>query len=131
MTHVMTDFLKTTPHRPWVKVVSFVLLLSFASLALVPAALGETTRQEGTPAGAGLQAASWLVTLPYGALKVGFALVGGVVGGMTYALSGGNLKAAQSVWTTSMYGTYIITPEHLKGEKPVHFIGQSEEQAKA
>lgn len=131
MTHVMTDFLKTKPHRPWVQVVSFVLLLSFASLALVPAALGETTRQEGTPAGAGLQAASWLVTLPYGALKVGFALVGGVVGGMTYALTGGDLKAAQSVWTTTMYGTYIITPEHLKGEKPVHFIGESEEQAKA
>ena len=131
MTHFMTDFLKTKPHRPWVQVVSVVLLLSFASLALVPAALGETTRQEGTPARAGLQAASWLVTLPYGALKVGFALVGGVIGGMTYAVTGGDLKAAQSVWTTAMYGTYIITPEHLKGEKPVHFLGESDEQAKA
>ena len=128
MTHFMADFLKTTPHRPWVQVVSFVLLLSFASLALVPAVLGETTRQDGTPAGAGLQAASWLVTIPYGAVKVGVALVGAVFGGMTYALTGGDLEAAQSVWTTTMYGTYVITPEHLKGQQPVHFIGELEEE---
>ena len=119
-------------HRLWLKVVSIMLFMSFLSLVSVPAGFGATTgQQEGTPAGAGIQAASWLVTIPYGAVKVGVALVGAVFGGMTYALSGGNLEAAQSVWTTTMYGTYIITPEHLKGEKPVHFLGTPQAEAKA
>jgi hypothetical protein len=81
------------------------------------------TETGGSPSGAGLQAAAWLATLPYGAAKVGFALVGGVIGGFTYVLSGGNMDAAKSVWTTTMYGTYVLTPEHLKGEKPIRFLG--------
>lgn len=83
---------------------------------------GETA-STGTPSGAALQAASWFVTIPYGAVKVGFALLGGVVGGLTYALSAGDTEAAKAVWTTTMYGTYLITPEHLKGERAVRFLG--------
>jgi len=121
MTLQMTNLVGT--HRLWFKVVSIVLVTSFLSLVSVPAGLGATTaQQDKSPSGAGIQAASWLVTIPYGAVKVGVALVGAVFGGFTYALSGGDLKSAQSVWTTTMYGTYIITPEHLKGEKPVHFL---------
>lgn len=37
--------------------------------------------------------------------------------GFTYLLSGGNLEAAQSVWTSTMYGTYVLTPEHLKWQE--------------
>jgi len=70
-----------------------------------------------------LQAASWVATIPYGALKLGFAIVGGTVGGLTYVCSGGNLDAAKSVWTTTMYGTYVLTPEHLKGQRPIRFLG--------
>jgi hypothetical protein len=81
------------------------------------------TETGGSPSGAGLQAAAWLATLPYGAAKVGFALVGGIIGGFTYVLSGGNMDAAKSVWATTMYGTYVLTPEHLKGEKPIRFLG--------
>ena len=81
---------------------------------------GEVT---GTPSGAALQAASWLATVPYGAVKVGFAIAGGVVGGLAYAFSGGNLESAKSVWRTAMYGTYVLTPDHLKGQKPIRFLG--------
>ena len=42
---------------------------------------------------------------------------------LTYAFSGGNEQAAKSVWTTSLYGTYIITPDHLQGNRPIRFLG--------
>jgi hypothetical protein len=111
------------------QILAVVLMVTLSGPAWMPEASAEGARPEGetastgTPGGAALQAASWLVTIPYGALKVGFALLGGVVGGMTYALSGGDTEAAQSVWKTTMYGTYIITPGHLKGERPIRFLG--------
>jgi hypothetical protein len=111
-----------------VQVVAVILIVALLSPAWTPGAWaagqpeGETA-STGTPSGAALQAASWLVTIPYGALKVGFALLGGVVGGMTYALSAGDTEAAKSVWKSTMYGTYIITPSHLKGERPIRFLG--------
>ncbi len=114
----------------WTRVTAVVLALALSGLILAPAGwaqpVGQANREEashGTPSGAGLQAASWLLTVPYGAVKVGFALLGGIVGGFTYLLSGGNTEAAKSVWTTTMYGTYVITPEHLNGEKPIRFLG--------
>ncbi len=136
MTHVSTNLKRTMPQRRSgsVGVISLVLLLSFLSLTLVPSGWGQTTSGEnaqGTPAGAGLQAASWLLTIPYGALKVGFALVGATIGGMAYGLSGGDLKPAEAVWTTTMYGTYIITPEHLRGEKAVRFMWLPQDSARA
>jgi hypothetical protein len=45
---------------------------------------------------------------------------------LAYAFSGGNETAAKSIWTTSMYGTYIITPDHLRGDKPIRFLGVAE-----
>lgn len=114
----------------WTRAVALGLMLAFSGALGAPAGWAQTASRadreeaaQGTPSGAGLQAASWLVTVPYGAVKVGFALLGGVVGGLTYALSGGNTEAAESVWTTTMYGTYVLTPEHLKGEKPIRFMG--------
>jgi hypothetical protein len=70
-----------------------------------------------------MQAAAGLLTIPYVACKAAFAIAGGIVGGLTYAFTGGNEQAAKSVWTTSMYGTYILTPDHLQGNRPIRFLG--------
>ena len=112
------------------KMAASLLVVMFTGLTLTSTALAQTGDQRGgegestgTPSGAALQAASWLATVPYGATKVGFALVGGVVGSLTYVFSGGNNEAAKSVWTTTIYGTYVLTPEHLKGQKPIRFLG--------
>ena len=114
----------------WSKVLALTLVLTFSGLMSASVGLADPYNDpppaQGSPAGAGLQAASWLATVPYGAAKVGFALVGGVVGGLTYVLTGGNEKAAKSVWKTSMYGTYVLTPEHLRGEKPIRFLGSED-----
>lgn len=82
-----------------------------------------TDTSQGTASGAGMQAASAVATILYFPFKAAFAIGGGIVGGLTYAFTGGNETAAKSVWQTSMYGTYVITPEHLSGDKPVRFLG--------
>lgn len=93
--------------------------------APAPAPASENT-EGGNASSAGMGAAAGLSTLLYLPLKAAFAIGGGVVGGLAYAFSGGNENAAKSIWTTSMYGTYIITPEHLRGDKPIRFLGVPE-----
>jgi hypothetical protein len=78
---------------------------------------------------AGLQAVSWLATIPYGAVKVAYALGGSIVGGLTWAMSGGDTAAAKAVWIPSMTGDYIVQPQNLTGEKPLHFMGGSSEKS--
>lgn len=77
---------------------------------------------------AGLQAASWVLTLPYGAAKIGYAIGGGVVGGLAWAMTGGNMEVAKSVWIPSMTGDYLVQPKHLTGEKPLRFLGVPSEE---
>jgi hypothetical protein len=75
--------------------------------------------------GAGLQAASWLATVPYGAAKVVYAISGGVVGSLAWMMSGGNTDVAKAIWSPSMTGHYIVQPQNLTGDKALHFVGGS------
>ncbi len=84
---------------------------------------GEEDSSETNEAALGL--GSGLLTFLYLPAKVVYATLGGIVGGFTYGLTGGNLETAKSVWEPSMYGTYVITPDHLKGNEPVRFYGPS------
>jgi len=113
---------------------ALVLVLAVAHLAVIQVAwaqeaaaksssLSTEDPSQNSVSGAGLQAASWLATVIYGPFKIAFAIVGGVTGGLTYLFSGGDTDAAMSVWGTSVYGTYVITPDHLKGDKAVRFFG--------
>lgn len=86
-----------------------------------------TDTQQGTAEGAGMGAASAAATILYFPFKAAFALGGGIVGGLAYVFSGFNETTAKSIWIPSVYGTYVITPEHLTGERPVRFLGISVE----
>lgn len=55
-----------------------------------------------------------------------YAALGGIVGGFAYLFSAGDKGAAQAVWTPSLNGTYVLTPNHLKGDKPIQFMGKAE-----
>ena len=79
--------------------------------------------QDASASGVGIQAGSALATIIYFPLKLAFAIGGGVVGGLAYGFSGGSEQTAKNIWIPSMYGTYIITPDHLKGDKPIRFLG--------
>jgi hypothetical protein len=107
-----------------------VLIVTCMSLILIPP--GSTLAEDpvsgmDTSDDTGIQVGSWLLTIPYCIGKSAFPIAGSVVGGLGYAFSGGNSKTAETIWTTSVYGTYILRPAHLRGEEPIHFLGKAEE----
>ena len=107
------------------------LLLALCTVIFVPAAWSQGTAapsssestEGGTASSAGMQAAAGFSTLLYLPLKAVFAMSGGIVGGLAYLFSGLDENSAKKVWNTTLYGTYIITPEHLQGDKPIRFLG--------
>lgn len=110
-------------------ILTLVVALTFFSMTAVPAwsQSSSTDTQQGTASGAGMQAASALATIVYFPLKAAFAIGGGIVGGLAYAFSGGSEQTAKNIWIPSIYGTYVITPEHLSGDRAVRFLGVAAE----
>ena len=112
---------------------SVFLLIVFALVVGIGTPVASfAAEEESSPSNeAALGVGSFFLTLVYTPLKMAYAIGGGIVGGFAYALTGGNLETAQEVWEPSVYGTYIITPDHLKGNEPVRFVGVSayEEEA--
>ena len=99
-------------------------VLSFGMAVIANPASAEEAASVDTKA-VGLQAASWLLTVPYGAVKSAYALSGGMVGGLAWVATGGNMEPAKGVWVPSMTGDYIVHPENLTGEKRLQFVGQA------
>jgi hypothetical protein len=113
----------------WDRSIAFALIVAVLSLTMTPPGLAVAEDQASSTdssEGTGIQVASWLLTIPYCAGKSAFAIAGSVVGGLGYAFSGGNAETAQSVWAKSVYGTYILRPAHLRGEEPIHFLGEAD-----
>jgi hypothetical protein len=118
---------------------SFKLVLTFLLLALCTFTMAPTAWSQegtgsassantegGTASSAGMQAAAAVSTILYFPIKAAFAIGGGIVGGLAYAFSGGDEKAAKSIWDTSLRGTYYISPDHLQGNRPIRFLGVSD-----
>lgn len=113
------------------KLVAVFLLLALCTITIVPSAWSQESTgspssqstEGGNASSAGMQVAAGLSTLLYLPLKLAFAIGGGIVGGLTYVFTAGDEHAAKSVWNTSLYGTYIITPDHLEGNRPIRFLG--------
>jgi hypothetical protein len=97
-------------------------------LLLVLTTSPATAADHSLPQETALQAASWLTTIPYGAVKMAYALGGGVVGSLAWVVTGGNATVAKAVWIPSMTGDYIVRPENLTGASPLHFVGESTPQ---
>lgn len=113
------------------KLVAAFLLLALCIITMVPSAWSQEdtpppstgNTEGGTASSAGMQAAAAVSTILYFPFKAAFAIGGGIVGGLAYAFSGGNEQAAKSIWDTSLRGTYVITPDHLQGDRPIRFLG--------
>ena len=116
------------------KAVAVVLVLSMCHLTVIPVAWGQEKEEgstEATESQGALGVAAALLTIPYSVFKVVFALSGGIVGGLAYVFSGADEKIAKKVWDVSVRGTYVITPDHLKGNKAVRFLGVPPEEEAA
>ena len=100
-----------------------VVILALAVCLAPVAQAAEKADETSLSADLGLGVASFLCTLPYGVIKVVTSLLGSVVGGFTYVLSGLDMRAADAVWYTTIEGDYVITPDHLRGKKDLRFTG--------
>jgi hypothetical protein len=100
-----------------------VVILALAVCLAPVAQAAEKADEANLPADLGLGVASFFCTLPYGAIKLVTSLLGSVVGGFTYVLSGFDSRAANAVWYTTIEGDYVITPDHLLGKKDLRFTG--------
>lgn len=98
-----------------------VLLVVTFAVALYPAS-ASAANSAGSEAGVGVGAA--LCSLVYGPVKISYALLGLVFGGMAWGLSGGDGEVLDAVMTPAVRGDYVVTPSHLRGEKPLQFIGR-------
>ncbi len=100
--------------RPFVRRTVFVLLLVLGSQS----ALSVRT---AAAAGSGSEAiqglGSYFLTLPYGGIKMA------VAGGMGFIFTGGDKATADKIWGPAIGGEYVVTPQHLRGEKDLHFFG--------
>ena len=110
-------------------IVVLIVVITYCSILVAPAwsQSSSADTQQGTASGAGMGAASAAATILYFPFKAAFAIGGGIVGGLAYVFSGFSEQTAKSIWIPSLYGTYVITPEHLTGDRPVRFLGVAAE----
>ena len=104
------------------KVARLVAAAALAGVLATPATgLAEDAERAKQDAGIGLATA--MANLFYIPAKLTYAALGGVTGGLTYALTLGNTEAAEKVWVASGGGDYVLAPEHVTGQRQVHFTG--------
>jgi hypothetical protein len=76
--------------------------------------------------GVGYGAGSLLTNVVYIPAKLVYAILGGLVGGGAWCLTGGNTQTANTIWRSSLGGDYVVTPDMLAGKEPIHFSGPTD-----
>ena len=113
--------MKSIRHRAFVYVIS-------AAVGISSIAPGAAFAEERSAAGElGLGTLSVLTTLVYGTIKITYAGLGALTGGMAYVLSGGNPDLSRVLIQRSLRGDYVVTPEVLTGERKLVFVGRDPE----
>ncbi|MBX3344354.1 MAG: hypothetical protein R3B11_17360 [Nitrospira sp.] len=109
--------------RPLVQTILCALLIALVCQTTVSV-------RPASAAGSGSEAiqglGSYFLTLPYGGIKMAVAVLGAVAGGMGFIFTGGDKATADKIWGPAMGGHYVITPEHIRGDKDLHFFGQAQ-----
>ena len=98
--------------------------------ALVTCLLAITLQPNGVRAeegGAGSAAAgpaAGLCTLIYSPLKITYAALGLVIGGIAWGLSAGDASVLHALVTPSIRGDYVVTPDHIRRRRKLEFFGR-------
>jgi hypothetical protein len=85
----------------------------------------EEQAEESTWSQAGLGVAAIGADFLYVPAKLIYGVLGLTTGSAGWALTGGDSEVATRVFTPSLRGTYVLTPQHLTGEDAIHFVGSS------
>jgi hypothetical protein len=73
--------------------------------------------------GVGVGAGTVVGNALYIPAKLVYGILGGVAGGAGWALTGGNTEVANTIWRSSLGGDYVLTPNMVAGQDPIHFSG--------
>jgi hypothetical protein len=107
-------------HMKRVVVSLFIVLPLVGHSAVVWA---EPATGESTPQQVAYGAGSVLGTLVYSPVKGAFCILGGVSSGFAFLVGGA--EAAAKVAGATCRGTWVITPNVLKGQERVRFVGDT------
>ncbi|RMD81984.1 MAG: hypothetical protein D6815_10330 [Candidatus Dadabacteria bacterium] len=110
---------KSRRWKTWASVAAVVV-----ALALPVRAAAEDVDKAANDAGLGL--ATIVANVFYIPVKVSYAAIGGITGGLGYVLTGGNEEVAKKVWVPSIGGDYVLTREMVAGQQPIEFKGRSD-----
>ncbi len=72
----------------------------------------------------GLGVSSLALTIPYGLVKLAYALGGSLTGGLAWVLTGGRSDIARAIIQPAVRGDYVIIPEHLTNKRALVFVGR-------
>ena len=73
--------------------------------------------------GVGVGAGTVVGNVVYIPAKLVYGILGGVAGGAGWLLTGGNSQVSNTIWRSSLGGDYVLTPNMVAGQDPVHFSG--------
>ena len=93
-----------------------ILIAASTTFLTIPAHAADSAAQE-----AAYGAGSVFSTLVYAPVKTSFCILGGVTSAFT--LPFGGTDTAGKVATAACGGTWLITPDTLKGKETVRFVG--------
>src|ERR1700680_2939651 len=74
---------------------------------------------KGVGVGAGTVASNIL----YVPAKLVYGILGGITGGGSSVVGRGKKTKANTIWRSSLGGDYVLTPDMITGQQPVHFSG--------
>ncbi len=91
--------------------------------------VSQEAKETATHGGKGV--AAGLGSVVYAPVKVAYAAGGSIVAGLAWVLSGGDSEVAKPIIDASVRGDYVVTPEHLTGEKKLEFVGRPSSDRRA
>ena len=117
----------------FLRMAAFGLALGLVFAPVSPAAASDTgvdpyeqeEATESTWSQAGLGIAAIAADFLYVPAKVIYGVLGLTTGSAGWILTGGDGEVADRIFTPSLRGTYVLTPQHLLGEETIHFVGSS------
>ena len=105
------------------------VLLGLALVGQSTASFAQAGQTESTGSQIGYGTGSVVGSAVYFPFKASFCILGGISSGFALLFAG--TKAAEKVASTTCRGTWAITPNIVKGNEPVHVVGQTPRPAPA
>jgi len=102
---------------------ALAVMVTLGLLALTTPSWAEPEAEESTVTQIGTGVGSVVGSAVYFPFKAAFCILGGIGSGFTLLAAGP--ETADKVASASCRGTWVITPDVVKGKEAVHFVGET------